>query len=596
MSAEHLAVSPLLVALVTAVATMLTRPAPRLQRGLSVLGGVGYLAAVLLLAQRVFAGETLVYQVSNWQAPFGIVAVADPLSSFMLVLAGIVSLPALVYAADFMDEFSQRLTFHTLWHFMLAGVSGAFLTGDIFNLFVWFEVMLMSSYVLVLFYSGARHTRAALSYVVLNLLGSAVMLLAIGGIYATTGTLNMADIARLLAEPGSGIAVVPTLGLAALLFSVFALKAGIVPFHFWVPAAYRAAPAPVTAVLAGVVKKVGVYAILRLYFTVFAAAEVGGFAVPGLVPAGDGAFLGFFGPIFFVLGAASILVGGVGAVGRYDMDGMFAFSSIGQVGFILLPLGVAATVPSLRVLGVTAALLYSFNHGLAKALLFLVSGTVTDAVGSDRFDALGGVAGQAPLVAAAFFVGILALIGIPPLPGFFGKFFVFRTAATAWALGAPGASLAVAVALAGAVLTIAYFSRVWNDVFWGAAPAAVLAGFGSGLLEPDGGDATEEASDSGIPPAINQAAGPVQIGVLVSLVLALVATGVGFEVLLSAAESAATAALDTAGYVDAVSPATSAGGSDAAHSLLLLVAAPAGSRLRRLLAGAVPAVVRGWER
>ncbi|MEF8800630.1 MAG: proton-conducting transporter membrane subunit [Halolamina sp.] len=596
MSTSHLAVSPLLIALLTAVATLLTGPTPRLQGGLSVLGSVGYLGAVLLLANRVFAGETLVYQVSNWQAPFGIVAVADPLSTFMLVLTGVVSLPALVYAVDFMDEFSQRLSFHTLWHFMLAGVSGAFLTGDIFNLFVWFEVMLMSSYVLVLFYSGARHTRAALSYVVLNLLGSAVMLLAIGGIYATTGTLNMADMARLLAAPDSGVAAVPTLGLGALLFSVFALKAGIVPFHFWVPAAYRAAPAPVTAMLAGVVKKVGVYAIVRLYFTVFAAAEVGGFALPGLVPAGDGAFLGFFGPIFFVLGAASILLGGVGAVGREDIDGMLAFSSIGQVGFILLPLGVAATVPSLRVLGVTAALLYSFNHGLAKALLYLVSGTITDAVGSDRFETLGGVAGQAPLVAAPFFVGILALIGIPPLPGFFGKFFVFRTAAEAWALGAPGASLAVGVALAGAVLTIAYFSRVWNEVFWGAAPAAVLAGFGGRLLETDGGDRAEEADDSEIPPAINEAAAPVQAGVLVSLALALVVTGVGFEFVLSAAEAAAEAALDTAGYIEAVSPATNAGESGSAHSLLLLVAGPALSRGCRLLAAPRAAVARWWER
>jgi multicomponent Na+:H+ antiporter subunit D len=508
----------------------------------------------------------------------------------MLVLSGIVSLPALVYSLSYMDAFSQRLSYHSLYHFMLAGVTGAFLTGDIFNLFVWFEVMLMSSYVLVLFYSGAQHTRAALSYVVLNLFGSAVMLLAIGGIYATTGTLNMADIARILSDPAAGVAVVPTLGLGALLFTVFALKAGVVPFHFWVPAAYRAAPAPVTAVLAGVVKKVGVYAIIRLYFTVFVAAEVGGFAVPGLVPASDGGFLGFFGPVLFVLGSASILLGGIGAVGREDMDGMFAFSSIGQVGFILLPLGVAATVPSLRVLGVVAALVYSFNHGLAKALLFLASGTVNDAVGTDRFDALGGVAGRAPLVGGAVFVGMLALIGIPPLPGFFGKFYVFRTAAEAWALGAPGASIAVAVALVGAVLTIAYFSRVWNEVFWGDAPPAVLAGLGPDLLETDGGEAEDESE---VPAFEKEGTAPVQVGVLVSLALALVAAGVGFEVVYSSAEMAAEAALDTAGYVDAVSPATSAGESGDTHSLALVAAGPALSRVRRWLQ---PAEERRWDR
>lgn len=583
MSAAHLTVAPLLVALVTAVTTLLTRPSLRLQKAVSVLGSVSYLAATLLLASRVFGGTTLVYQVSDWQAPFGIVAVADPLSAFMLVLAGIVSLPTLVYALDYMDEFGQRLSFHPLYHFMIAGVSGAFLTGDVFNLFVWFEVMLMSSYVLVLFYSGGQHTRAALSYVVLNLVGSALMLLAIGGLYATTGTLNMADMARLLGDPNSGVAVVPTLGLAALLFTVFALKAGLVPFHFWVPSAYSAAPAPVTAVLAGVVKKVGVYAIVRLYFTVFAAAQVGSFAVPGFTPAGGAAFLGFFGPVLFVMGAASILVGGIGAVGRETMDGTFAFSSIGQVGFIVLPLGVAATVPSLRVLGVTAALLYSFNHGLAKALLFLVSGSVSDAVGAERLAALGGVARHAPLTAGAFFVGMLALVGIPPLPGFFAKFFVFRTAAEAWEVSAPGAALAVAVALVGAILTIAYFSRVWNEVFWGEAPPAVVAGLGDRLLRTDGGDEDDtEADTEGVPPVENRGTSPVQVGALVALALALVAFGVGFETVYAAAEAAAEAAVDTDAYIEAVGPAhdartTSSGGG---HKLAGLAVLPVLSRLR----------------
>lgn len=586
MSASHIAVAPLLVALVTAVATLLARPSLRVQKALSVLGSVGYLAATLLVASRVFGGETLVYQVSDWQAPFGIVAVADPLSAFMLVLAGIISLPALIYAVDYMGDFGQELSFHPLYHFMIVGVSGAFLTGDVFNLFVWFEVMLMSSYVLVLFYSGAQHTRAALSYVVLNLLGSALMLLAIGGLYATTGTLNMADMARLLSDPNSGVAIVPVLGLSALLFTVFALKAGLVPFHFWVPSAYAAAPAPVTAVLAGVVKKVGVYAIIRLYFTVFAAAQVGSFDVPGFVPAGGAAFLGFFGPVFFVLGAASILLGGIGAVGRESMDDTFAFSSIGQVGFIILPLGVAATVPSLRTLGVIAALLYSFNHGLAKGLLFLTAGTVRDAVGTDRFDALGGVAGQASLTAGAFFIGMLALVGIPPLPGFFAKFFVFRTTAEAWAASAPGAILAVVVALVGAILTIAYFSRVWNQVFWGEAPPAVLAGFGGQLIRADGGDDADDGDDDGVPPVDTQGASPVQVGVLVSLALALVAFGVGFETVYTAAELAAEAALNTDAYIEAVNPAHSAGESGGSHSLALLAAGPALSRLRGLV---------GWD-
>ena len=367
---EQVVVAPLLVALVTAVLTLLTRTNDTLQRVTSILGSVAYLVAVAVLFGRVvlpFGSEprTLVYYVSDWAAPFGITLVADALSVFMLSIAALVALVALVYSVVSVDGFGQRLSYHPLYHFMVVGVSGSFLTADVFNLFVWFEVMLMSSYILVLFYSGPEHTRAALTYVVLNLIGSAVMLVAIGGLYATVGTLNMADMARRLAAPGEfGVAVLPVLGLSAVLFSVFALKAGLAPFQFWVPAAYRAAPAPVTAMLAGVVKKVGVYAIVRLYFTVFAAASVP-VSLPGI--AGD-SFLAFFGPVFFVMATVSIVLGGVGAVGRPDLDGLLAHSSISQVGFIVLPLALAATAPteSVRVVAVTAALVYSFNHGLAQ--------------------------------------------------------------------------------------------------------------------------------------------------------------------------------------------------------------------------------------
>jgi multicomponent Na+:H+ antiporter subunit D len=585
----QLVVAPLLVALVTAILALLARPSDRLQRGVSLLGGVAYLAAVAALFDAVVLpfGEpsrALVYQVSNWPAPFGISLVADALSAFMLGLAAIVSLAALAFSLPYVGRFGQRLSYHPLYHFMLVGVTGSFLTGDLFNLFVWFEVMLMSSYILVLFYSGPEHTRAALYYVVLNLLASAVMLVAIGGIYATTGTLNMADLARRLADPAAyEIALLPTLGLAALLFSVFALKAGIAPFQFWVPQAYRAAPTPVTAVLAGVVKKVGVYAVVRLYFTVFAAATLPrGLGLPGLaVPSGqDATFLAFFGPVLFLMATASILLGGVGAVSRDDVDGVLAYSSIGQVGFIVLPLAVVATVPvtEIRVLGVTAALVYAFNHGLAKSLLFLASGIVGEAVGSGEFDDLGGLAGRAPVLAAAFLIGALALIGVPPLSGFFGKFLVFDAAVRALTGGGAGtgAALALAVALVGAVLTIAYFTRAWNAVFWGPASETVEAALPArwsprdpstvGEAIADGGRGAGDSGASRDPSgARDGGAGATPIGapsrrlavevtVVVSLALAIVGFGIGFEGLYAAADAAARAAVDTGGYVDAVAP------------------------------------------
>jgi len=534
VTTTHIVIAPVLVALVTAILTLGTRRFERLQRALSLTGNVAYVAAVAVLVNEVLSGDPLVYQVSAWRAPFGISLVADALAAFMLAMAAVTSLAILAFSVVYVDDQGQRVSYHPLYHFMLAGVTGSFLTGDIFNLFVWFEVMLMPSYVFVVFYSGRRHTAAALQYTVLNLVGSALMLVAIGGLYATTGTLNMADIARRLAAPAEyGVAPGPVLGLAAILLIVFLLKAGVVPFQFWVPPAYRAAPAPISAFLAGITKKVGVYAVVRLYFTVFAAGTVpGGLGLPGF--AGD-SFLAYFGPVLFVLALASMIVGGVGAVSRDNLDDVFSYSSIGQVGFIVLPLAVVATVgdhsfgaaaTELQILGVTAALVYALNHAVAKSLLFLVSGAVFDAVGSIKFENLGGLTNRRPVLSAAFFVGSLALVGIPPLSGFFGKLLVFDTAGRALGAGAPGAGIALTGALVGAIFTIAYLSRAWNRGFWGERSAAV-----------------ERAGQP-----------VVLIGVVAVLALVIVAIGVGFDPVYQFADSAAEAALDGEGYVDAVGP------------------------------------------
>jgi len=528
VTGTHVVVAPLLVALATAIVTLGVRRSDRLERGVSLAGSLGYLLAVAVLVRRVLADGPLVYQLSAWPAPFGITLVADALAAFMLALSAGVSLAILCFSLSYVTGQGQRVSYHPLYHFMLVGVTGSFLTGDVFNLFVWFEVMLMPSYVFVVFYGGRRHTAAALQYTVLNLVGSALMLVAIGGIYATTGTLNMADIARRLADPAAfGIDPAPVLGLAAILFVVFALKAGVVPFQFWVPPAYRAAPAPISAFLAGITKKVGIYAIVRLYFTVFAAGTLeSGLGLAGL--AGRN-FLDFFGPVIFVMALASIVLGGIGAVSRSDLDEVFAYSSVGQVGFIVLPLGVVATVsdPALRTLGLVATLVYALNHAVAKSLLFLVSGAVYESVGTVEFPHLGGLTSRRPVLSGSFFVGALALIGIPPLSGFFGKLLVFDTGMRATAAGEPAAWLALAGALVGAVLTIAYLSRAWSRAFWGD-----------------------------VSPAVDESTRPAALVVVVAaLALSAVAIGVGFDPVYGFAERAAGAALDRGGYVDAVDPA-----------------------------------------
>lgn len=527
MSASQVAIAPMLIALVTAILTLITRRVPRLQQGVSLLGVLGYAGAVAMLVLAIYPDGIITYQLGEWPAPFGITIVADSLSAFMLALTASLAVPSLIFSLRYVDEFGQQVSYHALFHFMLVGVTGSFLTGDIFNMFVWFEVMLMASYVLVVFYSGPDQTRAALQYVVLNLVGSAVMLLSIGGIYATVGTLNMADLARRLSDPAAyGFDPAPVLGLSALLFAVFALKAGLVPFQFWVPAAYRAAPAPVTAMLAGAVKKVGVYAIVRLYFEVFAAAKL-----PVSLPAiGGESFLAFYGPVLFLMATASIIFGGTSAIARDDMEGLLAYSSIGQVGFIILPLAIAATIPELQALAIAATLVYALNHALAKGLLFLVAGAIRSGTGSTDFHDISGMAGVAPWLTGAFFIGGLALVGIPPLSGFFAKLLVFQTALDGHNL------LPIGIALVGAILTIAYITRAWNRGFWGERSPLAME------FEPD----------------------RIQIAVLLVLALGIVLVGVGFDPIIEFARAASDAALSRQAYIEAVDlhtlEAASAGG------------------------------------
>ncbi|MFB6163027.1 MAG: complex I subunit 5 family protein [Halococcoides sp.] len=533
---EQIVVAPLVIALLGAVCTLATRSRARVQRGVAVVAIAAYALAAVGLAIAVFTNETLVYQVSQWPAPWGITLVADPLAAFFLAIAAPVALIAGLDAIAHVDRFGQRLSVHPLYLFMLAGVTGAFLTGDIFNLFVWFEVMLLPSYVFVAFVGRARHTRAAFTYTVINLLGSAFMLVAIGGLYAVTGTLNMADLARRLAAPVEyGIDPVPVTGLALLLIAVFALKAGLVPFHVWVPDAYRAAPAPVTAVLAGVTKKVGIYAIIRLSVTVFAAARL-----PADLAILEGATItGAIGPLLFTMATASIVLGGLGALARDDLDEILAYSSIAQVGFIAVVIALALTTPTpgiaagaadpLRTLALAAALVYSLNHALAKSALFLATGTIRDAVGTLSIADLDGLASDRPVLGASVLIAGVSLIGLPPLVGFFGKLLVLAAGARSIATGAtiPGVLVLVAT-VGGAIVTIAYVSRVWIAAFWSAPTIQV----------------SEARFDRR------------QIALVAILAIGVVLTGLAVDPVGEAARTAAAAALNRSAYIDAVGPMT----------------------------------------
>ena len=522
-----LVIAPLVVALVTGVLTLVVRPYPRLQQAVSVLGVAAYAGVVGILSWLVVFGPDagpLAYQLGDWRAPFGISLVADALAVFMLALTAVVAVYAIVFSVLYVEEENQRVYYHPLFQFLLVGVTGSLLTGDLFNLFVWFEVMLVTSYAFVAFYDEAEHTAAAMRYIVVNTLGGILMLLAIGGLYATIGTLNMARMADLL---GSGaVDASPVIGFSALLLAAFALKAGLVPFQFWVPSVYRTAPIPVVALFAGATKKVGIYAIIRLYFTVFGETTVA-MDVPFVASESP---LGFLAPVLLAMGTVSILVGGVGAVRRPRIDGLLAYSSIGQIGFIAIAIAIAAgaSSPSLRHLGVLAGLVYALHHALTKGLLFLAAGVIQDATGTVRLSMLGGLGERSNVFSVVVFVASLSLVGIPPLVGFFGKFVVFETAADQFA-GTPTVAngLVLAVLLVGALLTIVYSTRVWIGGFWGKQTVPVAQG--------------ELVT--------------AQVVLLTTLAALVVLVGVGFEPVYQFADAAAEAAVDTEGYIDVVDPA-----------------------------------------
>ncbi len=513
---NHAPVVPLLIALLTASVTLLSRRSVRLTISLSLLGMSVYVVSLLYLLRSVQHGP-LVYQFSAWPAPYGISFVADSFSSLLLCISAIVTAGVLLYSITTIDESKQKFSYHSILHFMLFGVTGALLTGDLFNLFVWFEVTLMTSYVLVVFHSNSKQTKAGMTYVILNLIGGAFMLVSIGGIYATTGTLNLADLSHRLSQPDLYNISVPSVILfSMILFTVFALKSGLVPLHFWVPIVYQAAPSPVSALLSGVVKKVGLYAMIRIFFTVFISNEstlVGEFSI-----------LTIFGMSLLLLSSASMIFGGISALSQDNIDNLLAYSSISQMGFIMLPLSLAALFPSMRQMALMATIILSLYHALAKASLFLVSGCIKNAIGSAKLSDLGGLSRHSPILSISVFISIFSLVGFPPLFGFFGKLHLLILPLNTESVQTTYSILLILIILVGTILSLLYSVRLWNLGFWGDISPKVSA-------------STFSRSNQ-------------YVILLFSIIL--ISFGIGFEFISPLIESASISAIDSSGYIEAV--------------------------------------------
>lgn len=436
MSTEILIILPILIPLLNAVISLFLWNHPRWQRIISVAGTAFHLVAAIVLLRSIQYQGIQSVQIGGWQAPFGITLVIDLFSAIMLLVTALIGLAVAVYSWANIDTDRVKFGYFPLYHILLMGISGAFLTGDLFNLYVWFEVMLIASFVLTALGGEPDQLEGALKYVTLNLLSSAVFLATVGIIYGLTGTLNMADLATLMPHVDSGIANT----LAMMFLIAFGLKAAIFPLYFWLPAAYHTPPAAISAIFAGLLTKVGVYALVRVFTLIFVKELV------------------FTHTVLLVLAALTMLTGILGAISQRDFRRILAFNLISHVGFMLL--GLALYTP----LALAGMILYTIHHMLVKTSLFLSSGLVYRLRGTYHLPSLGGLYRSNPIVALLFFIPAIALAGLPPLSGFWPKLALFQAGLN------NGQYLVIGVVVLMSLLTLYSMIKIWFHAFWKPIP------------------------------------------------------------------------------------------------------------------------------
>jgi multicomponent Na+:H+ antiporter subunit D len=499
---------PVVVPLVAAAMGLLAHGSPRLQRVASLAGAAGLLVSGLALLAIVERDGIVTLQAGGWPAPFGITLVADLLSAILVVLAGVLGLAVVAHSVTGIDDARQRFGYHPLVMVLLAGVCGTFLTGDLFNLYVWFEVLLIASFVLLALGGERAQLQGALKYVAINLVASALLLVTIGVLYGLAGTVNLADLSvrlRLVGQEGL------VSGLAVMLLIAFGIKAAVVPLFFWLPASYHTPPVAVAAIFSGLLTKVGVYALVRVLTLLFPD------------DARDLQAL--------ILGAAGLtmVVGVLGAVAQHEMRRLLSFHIISQIGYLVMALGLF-TVASL------AGLVYFLVHvSIAKSTLFLVGGAVRRLTGTFELAGTGGLYASRPGLAVLFGVAALSLAGVPPFSGFLAKLALVQAGLEA------GQLLIVGVSLAVSVLTLYSMLKIWNAAFWKPLPATAGA-VGVATVEPG-------SAAVGAPP---RSLGAWTVVPMVALVACSLALAAGAGPLFELADRAAAQLLDPAAYVRAV--------------------------------------------
>lgn len=486
----------------------------RIQSWICALASAASLAVAVRLLLAVRDSGVRVVEMGAWPAPYGITLVADLFASVMVILGAIVGFAVSVFMLGASDPRRAANGQAPLTLCLLAAVSGAFLSGDLFNLYVWFELMLLSSFVLLTLGGERAQLEGAIKYVTLNLLSSVLFLASVGLIYATTGSLNMADLARRLDELGDP-ALATALGTPLL--AAFGIKAAVFPVFFWLPASYHTPPPAVSALFAGLLTKVGVYSIIRASTLLFDQ---------------DWALLG---DAVLIVAGLTMVSGVLGAVAQNDMRRILSFHIVSQIGYMLMGLGVAMsalggvgvgelTPESGALIALSGSVFYILHHIIVKTNLFLISGAVIRARGTSELKKLGGLARTNPGLAALFLVSSMSLAGIPVLSGFWAKLALVRGGleSRAWII--------VGVSLAVSLLTLLSMTKIWTEAFWREAPETLP------------------------PPRPGRASALAVIAPIVALATLTVLIGVGVAPVYELARDTAAQLLDSAVYIGAVLP------------------------------------------
>lgn len=442
---DNLLILPIIIQLFVAIACLFFWRQVKSQRFVSVFGGIVSLVASIDLFYKVYSEGILIMNAANWEAPFGIVFVADLFSSTMVLLASISGLAVSIFSTIAISKQRLQFGYFPIYHFLLMGLNGAFLTGDIFNLYVWFEVIIISSFVLLTLGGRKAQLEGAVKYMAMNILASMIFLTGIGILYGLTGTLNMADLSLKVAMVENRNLV----NLTAIFFIVgFGIKSAVFPLYFWLPSSYHTPPSAVAAIFGGLLTKVGIYALFRVFTLIFVPDD-------------------FIKDLFMLLAVFTIFTGALGAILKNNIRRIFSYLIVCHIGFMIGGLGMFTEV------ALMGAIFYLIHDIIVKTNLFMVSGLLRNISGGTMvLERMGGLYSGYPKISLLVAVVLFSLVGIPPLSGFWPKIHLFEGSFQANQYLFSGALIF------GSFVTLYVIAKVWVEVFWKPVPVEESEHFG----------------------------------------------------------------------------------------------------------------------